>query len=186
MTIPTGISGFANLALNAVKTQLAKYPSSSLKDIYKSFYQDAYGPGHLLADPLAARRYFDAELAQLTGHGPYGIEPCGIGHNFYRVDLGLVTEGRVDAEVFFTRFLQSMVDLAVPEVALWSRQWYEVLGSLEPVSHLIQNFEQDAKEIAGMLEQGKLEMRHSERYHRLYDPHYRIIRWEYAKLLLIQ
>lgn len=35
--------------VDAAREQLALYPESALKDLYKSFFQDACGAGHLLS-----------------------------------------------------------------------------------------------------------------------------------------
>lgn len=36
-------------SLEVVREQLARYPESSLRDLSKSFFQDACGAGHLLS-----------------------------------------------------------------------------------------------------------------------------------------
>lgn len=35
---------------HAIVHQLENYPASTLKDIYKNFFQDAFGPGHLMSN----------------------------------------------------------------------------------------------------------------------------------------
>ena len=40
---------------------LDRYPLSTLADLYKSFFQDEFGPGHLLADEAGALSYLDRE-----------------------------------------------------------------------------------------------------------------------------
>ena len=34
----------------AIVQQVETYPASTLKDIYKNFFQDAFGPGHLMSN----------------------------------------------------------------------------------------------------------------------------------------
>ena len=34
----------------AVSRQMQKYPKSTLKDLYKNFFQDKFGPGHIIGD----------------------------------------------------------------------------------------------------------------------------------------
>ena len=41
---------------SAIERQLATYPESTLQDIYKSFYQEHFGPGHIISDTASARR----------------------------------------------------------------------------------------------------------------------------------
>ncbi len=57
-----------NPVLKTVEKQIQKYPESALKDIYKSFFQDEYGHGHLLTDTSVSRKYFDYELSQMTSY----------------------------------------------------------------------------------------------------------------------
>jgi hypothetical protein len=49
----------------AVTKQLQKYPKSTLKDIYKNFFQDRFGPGHLISDTAVAGAYLRKELDAL-------------------------------------------------------------------------------------------------------------------------
>jgi hypothetical protein len=41
----------------AVERQLSAYSESTLQDLYKNFFQDYFGPGHLLDDTLSAGAY---------------------------------------------------------------------------------------------------------------------------------
>ena len=42
--------------------QMTDYPESTLKDIYKNFFQDAFGPGHLMSDAEDAEKRMEAYL----------------------------------------------------------------------------------------------------------------------------
>ena len=46
----------------AVERQLRDYPKSRLQDLYKSFFQDRFGPGHLVNDTSTAGKYLRYEL----------------------------------------------------------------------------------------------------------------------------
>ena len=48
----------------SVKFQMRNYPESTLQDIYKNFFQDAFGPGHLIEDAEASLNYLQIELGQ--------------------------------------------------------------------------------------------------------------------------
>lgn len=39
----------------SVRQQLQHYPASTLKDLYKNFFQDAFGPGHLFTGEADAQ-----------------------------------------------------------------------------------------------------------------------------------
>ena len=47
----------------AIERQLAVYPESTLQDVYKAFYQEHFGPEHMITDTAAVRNYLDYELA---------------------------------------------------------------------------------------------------------------------------
>ena len=49
----------------AIERQMATYPESTLQDIYKSFYQEHFGPGHIISDTASARRYLMRELSEM-------------------------------------------------------------------------------------------------------------------------
>ena len=50
---------------SAIEMQLVTYPESTLQDIYKSFYQEHFGPGHIISDTASARRYLMRELSEM-------------------------------------------------------------------------------------------------------------------------
>ena len=54
---------------SAIERQLVTYPESTLQDIYKSFYQEHFGPGHIISDTASARRYLMRELSEM-GENP--------------------------------------------------------------------------------------------------------------------
>ena len=58
----------------AVRIQLSNFPESTLQDIYKNFFQDAYGPRHLLSDTVAALSYLKNELQQVHKQSQYTHE----------------------------------------------------------------------------------------------------------------
>ena len=47
----------------AVERQLVSYPESTLQDVYKAFYQEHFGPEHMISDTAAVRQYLDYELS---------------------------------------------------------------------------------------------------------------------------
>ena len=61
----------------AVERMIAQYPHSTLQDIYKSFFQDRFGPGHLVADTAKAIGYLRAELDEAKETGIMLYEPTG-------------------------------------------------------------------------------------------------------------
>ena len=49
---------------------LSNYPQSTLQDVYKSCFQDYFGPAHIISNREAARRYIEYELAHSTLTAP--------------------------------------------------------------------------------------------------------------------
>ncbi len=163
----------------AVKYQMKHYPVSHLKDIYKNFFQDFYGPGHLLQNPEASLNYLQNEIKEVDGcslHKP--IEGTGYKNTFVRVDLCLITEGKISLAEFSRLFLESAATFQVPEIEEWQEEWNKILSVIEEMDVEIGNFEEDKAELAKMLEKGEYVMHHSGEYIKAYDPHYRIIRKE--------
>ena len=160
--------------LLAAQEQLARYPESSLADLYKSFFQDAFGPGHLLDDPGQARAYFDSELARMQSRGRHTSEPCGAGRNFCRIPMDLIVDGIIDTEAYYEGFLRSARSFVLPDLSRWKEEWQAIMEVLRPLSHLIREFEDDERRIEALLAKGSYESDHSDHYRRIYDPHYRI------------
>ena len=165
----------------AVQSQLKHYPESTLIDIYKSFFQDRFGPGHLIEDTAASREYFDEELAKMNSRGRHLPEPCGLGEQFYRVPLDLVKDGRLEADVFFGIFLdgaksfKSAGDIDKAEIEAWKESWRKIVVVVESMDLNLPGFEADKAVIEEMLGRGKIVAHHSPKYIETYDPHYRII-----------
>jgi hypothetical protein len=167
----------------AVINQLQRYPESTLQDIYKSFFQDEFGPGHLLSDTAGAREYLEYELSQMTSSGNYMAEPCGTGKNFYRVPLDLVKDGKVPFDRFFEVFMESAASFKIPDIESWKKKWNEILVVIEGMNLKIPNFDEDRNALKDMLNQGETAVHHSRKYEELYKPHYRIIGCEQWELL---
>jgi hypothetical protein len=169
---------------DAVRAQLKRYPESSLQDIYKSFFQDEYGPGHLLEYPDGAMDYFYDELSGMVSRANYEAEPCGLGRNFYRVPMDLVKDGKISDTSYFAAFIESASSFSVPEIISWKQKWEEIVNIIENSVHNIPNFEADRKALAAMLDSGEAVVHHSRSYIDRYDPHYRImgkVQWEKLK-----
>lgn len=159
----------------SVSALLEKYPAATLQDIYKSFFQDEFGPGHLLEDTAAARKYLAYEMANMTSRGNYTAEPCGAGLNFYRVPLDLVKDEKISFNEYLTAFLESGSSFRIPETGEWKAKWGMIVLEIESMNLEIKNFESDKKNLSKMLDEGETTVHHSESYSLAYDPHYRIM-----------
>ena len=160
----------------AIEKQLEIYPNSTLCDIYKSFFQDAYGPGHLIQDTAYAIKYLKYEVEKSEESNCKTYEQVGIGENFYRLNLVLIKENKIDIQTFFNALLRSVELSPKPEITQWAKRWSEI----EKTSSLFKdkiagNYEQDKEFIEQMLSKGEYMMRHSKLYNANYHPHYRLI-----------
>lgn len=159
----------------AVNNQLEMYPESTLQDIYKSFFQDEFGPGHLLDDTDAARKYLKYELSQMVSKGNYEAELCGTGRNFFRVPLDLVKDGKISKEKFLDAFVKSAASFKVPNIDDWRDKWEKIVTEIETMDLKIRNFNEDKRALSEMLNRGEAVAHHSKIYSERYTPHYRII-----------
>lgn len=160
----------------AIEKQLSHYPNSTLCDIYKSFFQDAYGPGHLIQDTAYAIQFLRHEVEESIESNCKTYEQVGIGENFYRVNLILIKENKIDIQTFFNALLRSVELSPKPEITQWAKRWSEI----EKTSSLFKdkiagNYKQDKEFIEQMLSKGEYMMRHSKLYNANYHPHYRLI-----------
>ncbi|MFA7107854.1 MAG: hypothetical protein WC162_01785 [Sphaerochaetaceae bacterium] len=165
---------FIITVLRVLKVQLEMYPLLSLMDIYKSFFQDAFGPGHLLIDPERARTSFKEELRNMKSYGHRVWEPCGMSYNFCRVPMDLVLDGSIDEENYFSAFIAGSLNFSVPDIKVWKKTWQSLLKVFSLKSEFIQGFSEDSEYILKTLDKGIFEMNHSKRYREIYEPHYRI------------
>jgi hypothetical protein len=76
-----------------VDSELSLYPESRLTDIYKSFFQDAYGPDHLIPDTTRAGIFLSRELAHEDWPDTLRFQPTGVEHDYIRVNLMMVKNG---------------------------------------------------------------------------------------------
>ena len=166
---------------------LSNYPQSTLQDVYKSCFQDYFGPAHIIANREAARRYIEYELAHSTLTDTLYYEPCGWRSQYVRVNLSVVADSLISIDDFADAFYRS-APAQTPDVSLqWRAEWgriatlvrslaAELLPAHPQLSTLVERFSADSASITRMLDEGKYVMHHSEPYGEAYNPHYRIIR----------
>ena len=121
---------------NAVERQMRDFPHSTLQDIYKSFFQDRFGPGHMVADTSRAAAYLREELSKISDHAAMLYEPTGCDGNYYRVSLSVVADGRVPFDVYLNAFLSSVREVGSNEVKEWAAEWQwieKVISDMEAV-----------------------------------------------------
>ncbi|HZJ87777.1 MAG TPA: hypothetical protein VFC80_01325 [Sphaerochaeta sp.] len=176
--------GFASRIEAALQNQLQRYPHLQLRDLYKSFFQDAFGPGHLLDSPKHAIEALEAELAVAESQGRYQRENCGIGANFCRLSLDLILDKRISIAAYIDAFLQSAETFRLPSVPLWHARWQAIVPIIASVAPAMEHFSSDRAFIDTLLASGRYQASHSAVYRTHYNPRYRIFSLASAEALL--
>ena len=159
----------------SVERQLRDYPKSTLQDLYKSFFQDRFGPGHLVNDTSSAGNYLRYELNNSDSFHKMYYEPTGCDTNYYRVNLSVLKENKISYQKYFDAFLRSVEKIDLDAISEWKEEWSEIESVINSMNLDLENFEEDLEMIHSVLEQGKYAVHHSEIYNSEYQPHYRII-----------
>lgn len=166
----------------AVSTQLATFPESRLQDLYKSFFQDRFGPGHIIRDRQSALDYILSELAEAdTLMGP-SVESCGWQGNYVRVNLSVIADGLMTAEEMTDALMASAKEVNEDDIERWRIEWAEILAIIEKEYPDLPDLREDKARIDELLASGQYAYHHSAAYNAAYHPHYRIIASEWLKL----
>lgn len=166
----------------AVERQLASYPESALQDVYKAFYQEHFGPEHMIDDTAAVRQYLDYELS-IMGDERTGLyyEAIGVEGNYVRVSLKSVTDGLISADELLQAFLDSAAARQEPAVD-WATKWDAIVAVVDEVKPgLGSASERDMLREASVKKQA---VHHSQAYNEAYRPHYRIVHRTIFEMLL--
>ena len=159
----------------AIDNQLAVYPHSTLQDLYKNFFQDRFGPGHLIPDTAKAGNYLRNELAAIDKASGAYYEPTGWEGRFYRVNLSVIKENLVPYHLFFDAFVRSVNQIVPVSIEEWKAEWIAIDSCIKTLNLNLSDYEKDRQAIFEMLERGEYVMHHSTLFETHYSPHYRII-----------
>lgn len=165
----------------AIVQQVETYPASTLKDIYKNFFQDAFGPGHLMSNAPDAEQRMRNYLVQECEEAKKDINPCpdyeltGSHGRFYRVNLSVINDGRVPMNTFLNAFMKSAAQFSLPKVEDWKKEWIAIEKCIKELGYQFPDQAQDSAAIMNILEQGQYASHHSIAYNEAYHPHYRLI-----------
>ncbi len=158
---------------SAIERQLVTYPESTLQDIYKSFYQEHFGPGHIISDTASARRYLMKELSEMgKTPSPY-FEPTGSQGDYVRVYLSAVADNLITAEQLLDAFVRSANSWQEPTVS-WMEKWETIVSIIQANKMEIEGFETDLPLLTEAAQNNQA-VHHSRRYNEAYHPHYRIV-----------
>ena len=171
-------TGEKTMIRNSVTRHLETYPASRLQDLYKSYFQDYFGPGHLINNAAGARKYLEYELAQDDYKDTVMIFPTGYRENFLRVNLQLIKDGTIPLSMFLEEFIESANAVKGIPMDEWKEEWSKILSVIEEVAPDLPGFEEDRESIDALLAGGEYVMHHSQAFTDAYHPHYRIIHKE--------
>lgn len=158
---------------SAIEGQLATYPESTLQDIYKSFYQEHFGPGHIISDTASARRYLMRELSEMGETQSPNFEPTGCQGDYVRVYLSAVSDSLITAEQLLDAFVRSANSRQEPTVS-WMEKWEAIVSIIQANKIEVQGFETDLPLLTEAARNNQA-VHHSRRYNEAYHPHYRIV-----------
>jgi phage gp36-like protein len=161
----------------AVLTQIETYSKSTLQDIYKNFYQDYFGAEHAIPNKKAVEDYLMHELSEMQEvNYDTIIEITGWRHNFVRIPLSLVKNGKIPADELLQAFVDSASKIDKSTADNWIEEWNKIVKIIEKMNLDIANFDNDKAKIAELLKQNpKMALHHSEIFNSEYKPHYRIV-----------
>ena len=158
---------------SSIERQLATYPESTLQDIYKTFYQEHFGPGHIISDTASARRYLMRELSEVgKTQSPY-FEPTGSQGDYVRVYLSAVSDSLITAEQLLDALIRSANSWQEPSVN-WMEKWGTIVSVIQANKMEIEGFEADLP-LLNEAARNNQAVHHSRRYNEVYHPHYRIV-----------
>lgn len=158
---------------SAIERQLVAYPESTLQDIYKSFYQEHFGPGHIISDTASARRYLMKELSEMGETQSPNFEPTGCQGDYVRVYLAAVSDSLITAKQLLDAFVRSANSWQEPTVS-WLEKWEAIVSIIQANKMEIEGFETDLPLLTEAAQNNQA-VHHSRRYNEAYHPHYRIV-----------
>ena len=158
---------------SAIERQLVTYPESTLQDIYKSFYQEHFGPGHIISDTASTRRYLMRELSEMgKTQSPY-FEPTGCQGDYFRVYLSSVADSLITAEQLLDAFVRSANSWQEPTIS-WLEKWEAIVSIIQANKMELEGVETDLPLLTEAARNNQA-VHHSRRYNEAYHPHYRIV-----------
>ncbi len=176
--IDQGTFDVPDRATRVLTEYMRSYPQAHLQDIYKSCFQDVYGPGHLIQDSASYAQYILDEISLMdpANRAFPDYEYTGIEGNFVRVNLRVVQDGRVDIGQFVSLSMQS-AQLQHPMPAYeWKGTWERIAVKASHVTPRPKNYTAEAAALHTHVNNGGKAVHHSLRFNQCYAPHYRLIR----------
>jgi hypothetical protein len=157
----------------AVRTLISQYPQATLQDVYKSFYQERFGPGHMIPNVENARNYLMSEMEQAAENTGAYYEPTGGEGKYVRIYLNAVSDGKISAEQLLDAFVES-ANHVEPRNDKWADQWNKIVDVIEEKKIPV-TMSEELKQLLKECSEKEEAVHHSETYEKAYRPHYRIV-----------
>lgn len=181
---PQNISDEEMKIKKALLDEINMYPSSTLIDIYKSFFQGFWGPGHMIPDSVSASEYFYRELKDMAEYDTVEVKKLGHYNRYVRVNMALVKNGKIPGDVLLNAFIKSANYPKLVSIDEWKIEWKKIQNILNEMKLSISHYEDDKIELNKMLSENKYVVHHSEEFVKIYKPHYRVITFEEYKKIM--
>lgn len=160
----------------AVKQQMETYPESRLQDIYKSCFQDRFGPGHIISNRESAKTYIISEMEGYDDSNTPYLVSCGWEGNYIRVSLDAVKDGLISVDELTDALMQSAEPVLVEDIEAWKGEWQLICSIVEKLYPELPDLAEDKQVLDSLLGSGNYVFHHSKSYNAAYKPHYRIIK----------
>ena len=160
-----------------INSEFNLHPKAQLQDYYKLFFQDAFGPGHIIKDKTSAEKYLRIELEEASNFEEKDFQNISSTNSFYRVNINVINKELISFENLLDAFIKS----AKIENEISSKEWLEEWGNIEQQILLMkipmENIEKQSTELWKIIRSEQL-ISHSSIYRKTYSPHYRLINAE--------
>ena len=163
--------------LSILIEQIKNHPYQTLQDVYKSCYQDEYGPGHMIPNETSSMNYLLEEINSIEKdyNPPTSFELTGLEGNYVRVDLNLIKNETLPFLVLFKALLISAEIGNEKSDDGWEYIWSDIVEEIKKSDLTFINFEQDLINLDIISKSDDKVVHHSDLYENTYHPHYRII-----------
>jgi hypothetical protein len=149
------------------------YPKATLQDVYKSFYQNHFGPEHFIVDTVSVRQFFMQELSEMEDTSHVFYEMTGNNGRYVRVYLSAVTDRLITANQLINAFVRS-ANMEHKSTQDWQSEWNFIVDVIRLYGIKVNDVETDATFLYEASQKHQA-VRHSEAYRNAYHPHYRIV-----------
>ena len=163
--------------LSILKEQIKNHPYQTLQDVYKSCYQDEYGPGHIIANESSSLNYIFTETNSIEENynPPTLFEKTGLEGNYIRVDLNLLKNRTIPFFILYKSLLLSSEIGSQKTDEGWADIWSSIVEEIKNSDIVLEDFEKDINRLYNISKSDDKVVHHSELYENTYHPHYRII-----------